>query len=289
MTSSTLFSDVVLPAATWYEKHDINTTDMHPFVHSFNPAIAPPWQSKSDWETWKGIAKRFSEARRGPPRHPQGTSSPSRWHDTPEAMATGTAWSSTGAPVRAGARQDPSGLVAVAERDYGAIYDKMTAIGPSWRRWACSPRAWPTTSTAEVELRERNGTVRTGVADGQLRWETDIQVARRSCTLAGHQWAPGQDPGFRVPREAHRNCSPTCRPEASRSPSPTPRRRRCRSSPSPSRSGRLESGGRRYSPFTINIERSKPFHVPGPPPAVLPRPRLDDRDGRGQCRSTDHR
>src|SRR5690606_1456675 len=35
MTSTTMLSDVVLPAATWYEKHDLNTTDMHPFVHSF--------------------------------------------------------------------------------------------------------------------------------------------------------------------------------------------------------------------------------------------------------------
>ena len=42
MTSTTVYSDIVLPAATWYEKHDLNTTDMHPFVHSFNPAIAPP-------------------------------------------------------------------------------------------------------------------------------------------------------------------------------------------------------------------------------------------------------
>ena len=42
MTSSTLLSDIVLPAATWYEKHDLNTTDMHPFVHAFTPAINPP-------------------------------------------------------------------------------------------------------------------------------------------------------------------------------------------------------------------------------------------------------
>ena len=41
MTSSTLLSDVVLPAATWYEKHDLNTTDMHPFVHAFNPGDRP--------------------------------------------------------------------------------------------------------------------------------------------------------------------------------------------------------------------------------------------------------
>ncbi|MYS75416.1 molybdopterin-dependent oxidoreductase, partial [Streptomyces sp. SID5926] len=35
MTSTTLFSDLVLPAATWYEKHDLSSTDMHPFVHAF--------------------------------------------------------------------------------------------------------------------------------------------------------------------------------------------------------------------------------------------------------------
>ncbi|MGH8827505.1 MAG: molybdopterin-dependent oxidoreductase, partial [Jiangellaceae bacterium] len=60
MTSTTLFSDIVLPAATWYEKHDLNTTDMHPFVHSFNPAIAPPWQTRSDWSAFQEIAKAFS-------------------------------------------------------------------------------------------------------------------------------------------------------------------------------------------------------------------------------------
>src|SRR5699024_8329723 len=36
MTSSGLFSDIVLPAATWYEKFDISSTDMHPFIHPFN-------------------------------------------------------------------------------------------------------------------------------------------------------------------------------------------------------------------------------------------------------------
>src|SRR5690606_29177322 len=45
MTSTTIYSDIVLPAATWYEKYDLSSTDMHPFVHSFNPAIAPPWQT----------------------------------------------------------------------------------------------------------------------------------------------------------------------------------------------------------------------------------------------------
>ncbi len=49
---TTLFSDVVLPAATWYEKHDISSTDMHPFVHAFNPAIAPPWETRTDFDAF---------------------------------------------------------------------------------------------------------------------------------------------------------------------------------------------------------------------------------------------
>ena len=60
MTSSTILSDIVLPAATWYEKHDISTTDMHPFIHSFNPAIAPPWQTKTDWDIFQVLAESFA-------------------------------------------------------------------------------------------------------------------------------------------------------------------------------------------------------------------------------------
>ena len=60
MTSTTVYSDVVLPAATWYEKHDLNTTDMHPFVHSFNPAIAPPWQTRTDFAHLQGDRARRS-------------------------------------------------------------------------------------------------------------------------------------------------------------------------------------------------------------------------------------
>ena len=61
MTSNALFSDVVLPAATWYEKHDLSTTDLHPFVHTFNPAIPPPWEARTDWDSFKAIAEKFSQ------------------------------------------------------------------------------------------------------------------------------------------------------------------------------------------------------------------------------------
>ena len=61
MTSTTLFSDIVLPAATWYEKHDLSSTDMHPFVHAFTPAIDPPWQTRTDFAAFHAIARAFSD------------------------------------------------------------------------------------------------------------------------------------------------------------------------------------------------------------------------------------
>ena len=70
MTSTCTYSDIVLPAATWYEKHDISTTDMHPFVHSFNPAIAPPWETRTDFDVFATIGEQFSRLAADAPGHP---------------------------------------------------------------------------------------------------------------------------------------------------------------------------------------------------------------------------
>ena len=63
MSTTCLYSDVVLPTATWYEKNDLNTSDMHPFIHPLSTAVDPAWESRSDWEIYKGLAKAFSEVR----------------------------------------------------------------------------------------------------------------------------------------------------------------------------------------------------------------------------------
>ena len=61
MSTTCLYSDIVLPTASWYEKNDLNTSDMHPFIHPLSAAVDPVWQSRSDWEIYKGFAKAFSE------------------------------------------------------------------------------------------------------------------------------------------------------------------------------------------------------------------------------------
>ncbi len=61
MDTSALYSDIVLPAASWYEKADLNSTDMHSFIHPLSAAIPPVWESKTDWEIFREIAKVSSE------------------------------------------------------------------------------------------------------------------------------------------------------------------------------------------------------------------------------------
>lgn len=56
MDTSALCADVVLPAASWFEKWDINTTDLHTYIHPFTPVIQPLWESKTDWQIWQGLA-----------------------------------------------------------------------------------------------------------------------------------------------------------------------------------------------------------------------------------------
>jgi nitrate reductase alpha subunit len=61
MDTSALYSDIVLPTASWYEKADINSTDMHSFIHPLSEAIPPVWESKTDWQIFKELAKKVQD------------------------------------------------------------------------------------------------------------------------------------------------------------------------------------------------------------------------------------
>lgn len=264
MTSSTLFSDVVLPAATWYEKHDLSTTDMHPFVHSFNPAIPPPWQSKTDWEAWKEIARKFSELAVDHLGTRKDVVAKPLWHDTPEAMATvhGVVkdWR-LGECDPVPGRTMP--VLAVAERDYTAVYDKMTSIGPLMEKVGMLTKGVPYDVEREIGiLRQRNGIRHGGVGDGQPLVETDIQFADAILHLSGTTNGHLATHGFKNVEKrtgtqlhdlsAEHEGKQITFADTQVAPVPV--------ITSPEWSG-SETGGRRYAPFTINIERLKPFHT----------------------------
>lgn len=63
-TTTTLMSDLVLPAATWYEKRDLSSTDMHPYIHAFDAAIDPPWEARTDYEIFQSWPATFPRWRR---------------------------------------------------------------------------------------------------------------------------------------------------------------------------------------------------------------------------------
>ncbi len=132
MTATPLYSDIVLPAATWYEKHDLSSTDMHPYVHPFNPAIDPLWESRSDWDIYKTLAKAFSEMAKD---YLSGTfkdvvTTPLS-HDTKQEISTPYGvvkdWSKGEIEAVPG-RTMPN--FAIVERDYTKIYDKYITLGP---------------------------------------------------------------------------------------------------------------------------------------------------------------
>lgn len=132
MTSSGLFSDIVLPAATWYEKFDLSSTDMHPFVHPFNAAISPPWESKSDWEAFKEIGRTFSElAKEHLPACEDLVMTP-LGKDTPNEIGQpfGEVKDWRKGEVEAVPGKTMPNFVIV-ERDYPNVFQKMTTLGPN--------------------------------------------------------------------------------------------------------------------------------------------------------------
>ena len=117
MSTSALYSDIVLPAATWYEKYDLSTTDLHPFIHPFTPAIAPPWEARTDWDIFKALAKRFSELACKHLGKVKDVVVTPLLHDTPGEIA--------------GAASEPR--FSVVERDYCDVYHKFVTVGPLLR------------------------------------------------------------------------------------------------------------------------------------------------------------
>ena len=176
--------------------------------------------------------REVQRARRDPPRRPQGrrrrpadrTTPPTRW-------PTRTAWSATGR--RASASRSPGvtmpKLVEV-ERDYGAVAEKMNALGP------LVDTLGATTKGVTFELGEQVDYLRAQERRRARRRRRRPAVARRATShvvrgdpgpVRHHQRAPGH-PGLQDPREAHRRRGWPTSPRstrASRSPSPTPRAR----------------------------------------------------------------
>ncbi|WP_424877196.1 nitrate reductase subunit alpha [Streptomyces sp. SLBN-8D4] len=264
MTSTTVFSDVVLPAATWYEKHDLSSTDMHPFVHAFNPAIAPPWQTRTDWDAFHTIAKEFSRQAAGHLGVRKDVVAAPLLHDTPDELATPHGrvrdWKAGECEPVPG-RTMPK-LITV-ERDYEAVADKMGALGPLLDTLGATTKGVTFKLERELEyLRHKNGTVRGGAADGRPSIARDVHACEAILAMSGTTNGHLATQGFHTleARTGTQLADLAAEHEgkqitfADTQAAPVP------VITSPEWSG-SETGGRRYSPFTVNVERLKPWHT----------------------------
>lgn len=129
--TSALYSDIVLPAATWYEKADLNTTDMHAYVNPLSAAVRPCWESKSDWDIFKAVAKKTAELAPtvfdGPVRD---LMSLPLAHDSKDEIAQVEIpdWYDGDDEAIPGKTMPKMKIV---ERDYTKLYEQFIAYGPN--------------------------------------------------------------------------------------------------------------------------------------------------------------
>ena len=186
LSTTCLYSDIVLPTATWYEKHDLNTSDMHPFIHPLSAAVDPAWQARSDWEIFKGIARKFSELATGHLGVEKDLVLSPILHDTPAELAQPFApkdWKKGECEAKPG-RTMPA--MTVIERDYPATYRKFTALGPLMSKVGNGGKgiAWNTEDEIAF-LKQLNGEVREeGVTKGLPKIESDVDATEVILALA---------------------------------------------------------------------------------------------------------
>ncbi|WP_165214936.1 nitrate reductase subunit alpha [Schaalia sp. ZJ1691] len=259
-TSTTLHSDIVLPAATWYEKDDISSTDMHPFVHPFTQAVAPPWQARTDFETFQMLARLVAGmAEKHLGTRMDAVAAPLS-HDSPDELMT------------------PGGVVADidewipgvtmpkiigVERDYTKIGEKFDVLGPLTDGAGMMTKAVSFHPDQEVdELRAMNGVATEGIGAGRPLVDSPTKAIEAVLRLSGTTNGRLATQGF---ADLEKRTGTRLRDLAEGDEEKRITFLDVVSQPravitSPEWSG-SEHGGRRYSAFVQNFERHRPWHT----------------------------
>lgn len=185
MSTTAVYSDIVLPTASWYEKDDMNTSDMHPFIHPLQAAVDPAYESKSDWEIFKAIAKKFSEVSPEILGVETDIVQLPILHDTPAEIAQDQVldWKKGECDLIPG-KTAPS-YIAV-ERDFPNLYKKFTSVGPLLDKLGNGGKGINWKTEVEVQhLRDLNGVVlEQGVSEGMPKLDTAIDACEMILMLA---------------------------------------------------------------------------------------------------------
>jgi nitrate reductase alpha subunit len=183
MNTTTLFSDVVLPTATWYEKADLNTSDMHPFIHPLQAAVDPVWGSRTDWAIFREIAQAFQRLAPGELGVEEDIVLTPCLKDTPSELSQpygGEDWRRGGAKGVPG-RTMPA--ITVVQRDYPATYDRFVSVGPLLAERGNGTKGMVWDTKEEIERLRHVNMPDPGAGD-RPRMRTDLDAIETVLTLA---------------------------------------------------------------------------------------------------------
>ena len=184
VSTTGLYSDIVLPTASWYEKDDLNTSDMHPFIHPLSAAIDPVWESRSDWEIYKGIAITFSNIVKKYKifnKIEKDVVLTPLLHDTPSELGQAINvkdWSLNEIEPIPG-KTMPN--ITLVERNYYDIDSQFMSLGPLMQKLGntCKGLSWDTTDELEL-IKKINGSS----SDNLAKINTAINAAEIILLLA---------------------------------------------------------------------------------------------------------
>ncbi|MBI3409002.1 MAG: nitrate reductase subunit alpha [Planctomycetes bacterium] len=262
MDTSALYSDIVLPAATWYEKADLNSTDMHSFIHPLSKAVPPCWESKSDWQIFQAISKKFSQlaAKHFPTPVRDIVASPLA-HDTSAEIAQPTLKDWSKGEIEAIPGKTMPGM-RVVTRDYVNLYNQFVSFGPLVKATGLGAHGtqYKVDDEYEATLRSHPTVAWAGQRYPSLREDEHVcDIILRFATVTNgtlaHRSYKNMEEKVGLPLAHLAECNRglrasykglQCQPQ--------------RFINSPMWSGLIENG-RAYSPFTYNVEAMVPWRT----------------------------
>ena len=264
MTSTGLFSDILLPAATWYEKYDLSSTDMHPFIHAFNAAINAPWQARSDYDAFQRLAQVFSNLAKKHLGTQTDIVAVPLQHDTPTEISQPFGlvkdWK-LGECEPVPGKTMPN--LIVVERDFAAVAQKMQTLGPNVETIGTVVKGITLKHERGVNyLKKVNGVATDGIGAGRPLIQTAEQACETILTLSGVSNGEVAVAGFKeLEKRTGQRLSDLAEDNEGKQITFADTQSRPQGVITSWEWSGSEHGGRRYSPFTINVERLKPWHT----------------------------
>ena len=149
-------------------------------------AVDPAWQSRTDWDIYKGFARKFSEVCAGHLGVEKDLLLVPMLHDTPTELAQPLdvkQWKKGECDLVPG-KTAPQ--MIVVERDYPNVFRRFTALGPLMDKLGNGGKGigWNTQSEVQ-QLGQLNGFVtEEGATQGRPRIETDVHACETVMLLA---------------------------------------------------------------------------------------------------------